>query len=913
MNTPFRIFISAPSDVMKERRRAAIVIHRLKKEFAPLLDISIALWDEDPMQGSAQTQEREHPSDSDIVVIILWSDLGTPLPSHDQPMDAPSPITETEWVFEEALRANKDRGLPDLLVYRKGWQSIPRFRNTKELASKVNQWKTLRTFWDRQRVATQSSANMFHTFDDLEAFENQLEAHLRLSLQPHIPEEAIRKQTTRGLEGSPFLGKRSFKPSQAPLFFGREQAEQEILDQWVQRAESGTAFLMLLGASGTGKSSLIQAGILPKLTYSEAISGVAWWRYASFRPDNTQKNLWTQLAQALLHQDALPELAEIEKDPAKLGEQWQTAPDLIESIFQLALQTAKSGQAPPFRHKKGCLILVVDPMEDLFTSPQITPEERETLISFLARLACSGMVWVIGAMRSDLFHHVAESPALQPLLANAGLYHLWPPRPQEMAQMIQKPAAMANIHFEVDPVSDLPLDAILLEAASKERHPLPFLASHLQALYHLDIEEAQGHMLTITSYKERMQSQSTCTQPTESTELHTPQKRRTAAETKDQPPSYTSRQAEILVQFILFDLRDRLKPLGRMDILDPATRKALDYFKQQGDASSLSQEDRRQRAVTLINLSDMLANQGHVQEAMTGYREGKALLQSLATDHPNDAYRQRDLSFIYEKFGTFLQFQDNMVEALDAFQSLLKTSERLTQLDPHNPQWQRDLWVSYNRVGEALRESGDWANALNKHRAAMKITQRLIQQDASNTQWQRDLSISHNLIGNTLQAQGMLYDALKEHRTSLQISKRLARQNPERARWQRDLSISHIKIGEILQAQGNLTEALGEYQIDLEISKRLAQQEPKNPGWQRTLAISHERIGLLLEKQGQYQEALSHFRQEIAIVEAVYASLPGQNPFQFNLKIPKKHITTLMQKLGTLGKAKNAEKKKSKK
>src|ERR1700761_1515570 len=115
-----RIFISSPGDVDEERRRAAIVIQRIRREFSRFFDVSAILWEYDPMLSSGHFQDViEKPSNTDIVVLILWSRLGTPLPARYQGIDGRSPVTGTEWEFEDALAAKLKGGTPDLLVYRK--------------------------------------------------------------------------------------------------------------------------------------------------------------------------------------------------------------------------------------------------------------------------------------------------------------------------------------------------------------------------------------------------------------------------------------------------------------------------------------------------------------------------------------------------------------------------------------------------------------------------------------------------------------------------------------------------------------------------------------------------------------------------------------------------------------------------
>src|ERR1700751_1007926 len=130
---PLRVLISSPGDVEEERRRAALVLGRLRREVQRFFDLSPILWEYEPLLASGHFQDCiEEPSAVDIVLVILWSRLGPPLPERTakrayRGIDGRVPVTGTEWEYEEALRHNKEtraaspdgHGTPELLVYRK--------------------------------------------------------------------------------------------------------------------------------------------------------------------------------------------------------------------------------------------------------------------------------------------------------------------------------------------------------------------------------------------------------------------------------------------------------------------------------------------------------------------------------------------------------------------------------------------------------------------------------------------------------------------------------------------------------------------------------------------------------------------------------------------------------------------------
>src|SRR3990172_8056918 len=65
--------------------------------------------------------------------------------------------------------------------------------------------------------------------------------------------------------GSPFRGLAAFDFEHAPVFFGRTRAIEGVLAALRQQADAGRSFVLVLGMSGSGKSSLLRAGVLPRL------------------------------------------------------------------------------------------------------------------------------------------------------------------------------------------------------------------------------------------------------------------------------------------------------------------------------------------------------------------------------------------------------------------------------------------------------------------------------------------------------------------------------------------------------------------------------------------------------------------------------------------------------------------------
>src|SRR6202012_3886005 len=86
------------------------------------------------------------------------------------------------------------------------------------------------------------------------------------------------------LYGSPFRGLETYRFEHASIFFGRTEIIKTSVETLLGNAGDSRPFLLVLGASGAGKSSLAQAGFRPSLVVRGVVPCVALWRHAVMRP-----------------------------------------------------------------------------------------------------------------------------------------------------------------------------------------------------------------------------------------------------------------------------------------------------------------------------------------------------------------------------------------------------------------------------------------------------------------------------------------------------------------------------------------------------------------------------------------------------------------------------------------------------
>ena len=286
------------------------------------------------------------------------------------------------------------------------------------------------------------------------------------------------------------------------MFYGRARALAAVKEALRTQAGRNCAFLLIFGMSGSGKSSLVRAGLLHALTATPGwIQEVDVWRWCVVRPGDATGDPLDALAQALFCDTALPELRTGGIDAARLARSLRDNPDNADLILGPALRAVADSERErraADRPLTARLLVVVDQMEEIFTRDWLDEQGRARYVAALAALARSGAAWVVATMRSEFFARCAELPELAALKAGQGQLDLLPPTFAEIGQMIRYPARDAALRWGKDP--DHPgqaLDDMLQEAAWRDPKALPLLQFTLNELF----RRRDGRTLTCEAYR----------------------------------------------------------------------------------------------------------------------------------------------------------------------------------------------------------------------------------------------------------------------------------------------------------------------------------------------------------------------------------------------------------------------------
>jgi len=292
-------------------------------------------------------------------------------------------------------------------------------------------------------------------------------------------------------------------------------------------------------------------------------------------------------------------------------------------------------------------------------------------------------------------------------------------------------------------------------------------------------------------------------------------------------------QADDLIGFMVGDLRARLEPIGRIDVLDEVGSKAMEYLSSLPPGEDPAVMDRR--AMTLRQIGEVRVLQGRYEDGLSAFLEAMAIYQRLlAVDDP-------DPERMYHLAHTHFWIADSHIRRLDfeaaerEIHAYRDTAQWLADNYPDNTAYLLELAQAESNLGTIAYRRSDFAAARSHFRASETVTRRIITREPDNDVFVSTLAATLSWLGSAEVSIGNLDRGLNLHDEVVEIGRRtVARSNDMRDRRYlaadlQVLSADYHRLGRFDEAMTIDREAVG-------LLEELVAFDPDNRHWAYALA-----------------------------------------------------------------------------
>ncbi|HEV8693311.1 MAG TPA: TIR domain-containing protein [Lysobacter sp.] len=315
-------------------------------------------------------------------------------------------------------------------------------------------------------------------------------------------------------------------------------------------------------------------------------------------------------------------------------------------------------------------------------------------------------------------------------------------------------------------------------------------------------------------------------------------------------------QAEGLIEFMIGDLRKKLEPVGRLEVMDSVGEKALQYYAGQKletlDANALG---RRARALHLIGeIHDL---RGQLNEAYKVFEQASLSTGQLLARAPNDQQRMFDHAQSVFWVGYIAWQRGKLSDAKGHFEQYRNLAQRLVAANPTKPEWQTELAWAHSNLGTLALDQNDVEGAIDHFERFLSITTALIKARPEDAIAQQAHTQALAWLADARERHGDWTQATGHRLAELAIYRRLLAKDPKDQHIRQSLPITEQALARLALAQGQTEAALAHLDAAAALCEQLLRTEPDNTTWKEfALKVAATRSDALLW-QGQTERAAS--------------------------------------------------------
>lgn len=293
--------------------------------------------------------------------------------------------------------------------------------------------------------------------------------------------------------------------------------------------------------------------------------------------------------------------------------------------------------------------------------------------------------------------------------------------------------------------------------------------------------------------------------------------------------SFHQSQAEDLVGFMVGDLRERLEPIGRLDVLDAVGDEVLGYFSSQ-PAGSVDAGMALKQALALRQVGEIRIQQGRLAEGLDAFTSAMTLLEDALIRNATHEELLFEISQLHFWIADAHLRKFEFEQAEQRIVSYLDVSLALQSLDPGNPDYRMEVAWAYSNLGTLAHRKGDLDSAAGLFGQMLVILQSLVDEFPTDLDYQSEMAHTLSWLAAIESARGNLGNALTLYQQELALHQAVAFQVDD-ARQLIVQARAQSWVAATLSAMGRRSEAM-EPNLDAQsLFREAVAHDPDNVEW----------------------------------------------------------------------------------
>ena len=290
------------------------------------------------------------------------------------------------------------------------------------------------------------------------------------------------------------------------------------------------------------------------------------------------------------------------------------------------------------------------------------------------------------------------------------------------------------------------------------------------------------------------------------------------------------RESDKLVGFMLGDLREKLEPLGRLDLLDSVGARALGYYENQNKAD-LSDEALAQRSKALTLMGEMAQARGDLSGALARYREAMEGTAETVRRAPDNAEHLFDHAQNVFWVG-YIDFQRGDTDkAAKAFRDYRRLADRMIKLAPTKAEYRLERIYADTNLGTVLMEQRRYRAAADAYQQTLEPAEGLVAQAPGNRDYKIQLAGVLAWLGDAREYSGQLDEAVAHRQRQLAVLAEMWATNKGDTVIKRYEMTARAAVARLLAARGQTPQALEQARQASAIFDWLTRAEPADTEW----------------------------------------------------------------------------------